>query len=150
MCLVNCCVVNQTSNKFSGRGQARSSIFGQVKGITGQNWPFIDARLSHSTSWSISTLSHYHTLGGLKTELLAYLARVSDLDTEFNPLEWWKQNAPVLLRWSSAVRKILLVQLSSAAAECVFSSLKVSFGEQQNSSLQDYMEASLVLQFHKR
>ena len=56
----------------------------------------------------------------LKSELPAYLARVCDLDPAFNPLEWWKQNAPVLPSLSSAAKKILLVQPSSAAAERVF------------------------------
>ena len=87
-------------------------------------------------------------LGGLKAELPAYLARVYDLHLEFDPLEWWKQKALVLPRWSSAARKILLVRPSSAAAERVF--LKASFGEQQDSCLQDYVEASLMLQFNKR
>ena len=89
-------------------------------------------------------------LGGLKAELPSYLARVSDHHQKFDPLEWWKQNAPVLPRWSSAARKILLVQPSSAAAERVFFLLKASFGEQQDSCLQDYVEASLMLQFNKR
>ena len=85
----------------------------------------------------------------LESELPAYLAQVCDLDPDFNPLEWWKQNAPVLPSWSSAAKKILLVQPSSTAAERVFSLLKASFGDQQDSSLQDYVEASLVLQFNK-
>lgn len=44
----------------------------------------------------------------------------------------------------------LLLQPSSAAVERAFSLLKASFGEQQDSALQDYVEASLLLQFNKR
>ena len=86
----------------------------------------------------------------LKQELPAYLARVNDLHEEFNPLDWWKSNASVLPYWSSIARKIMLLQPSSAAAERVLSLLKSSFGEQQEACFQDYIEASLILQFNKR
>ena len=58
----------------------------------------------------------------------------------------WKLNTISLPRWSAAVRRALLVQPSSAAAERVFSLLQLSFGGQQDNSLQDYIEASLMLQ----
>ena len=54
------------------------------------------------------------------------------------------------IHWSSAVRKILLVQPSSAAAERVFSILTTSFGHLQNQSLSDYIELSLMLQYNNR
>ena len=40
----------------------------------------------------------------------------------------------------------LLVQPSSAAAECVFYVLNSSFDSQQDRALQDYIEASVMLQ----
>ena len=43
---------------------------------------------------------------------------------------------------SAYARKLLLVE-PSAASEHIFSILKASFHEQQDSSLQDYIEASL-------
>ena len=43
-----------------------------------------------------------------------------------------------------------LVQPSSATSERVFSLLKASLGPQQDGSLQDYIESSLILQFNKR
>ena len=53
--------------------------------------------------------------------------------------------------WSSAAKQIFLVQPSSAASERVFSLLKAaSFKDQQESSLQDYVETSLMLQYNKR
>ena len=90
-----------------------------------------------------------HT-AGLKAELPTYLAKAADVDPSFCPLEWWKINAPELPCWSAAVRKVLLVQPSSAAPERVFSLLKVNFGDQQEHTLQDYIEASLMLQYNKR
>ena len=89
-------------------------------------------------------------LGKLKEELPAYLARVADIAQDLDPLEWWKLNTSSLPNWSLAARKVLLVQPSSAAAERVFSLLKASFGDQQDSSLQDYVETSLMLQYNKR
>ena len=54
-----------------------------------------------------------------------------------------------ILNWAIVVSKALLVQPSSASSERVFSLLKASFDEQQDSSLQDYyLEASLTLQFN--
>ena len=47
--------------------------------------------------------------------------------------------------WSSAVYKVILVQLSSSAAERVFSLLTATFGSQQDQALQDYIESTSVL-----
>ena len=43
--------------------------------------------------------------------------------------------------------QVLLVQPSSATSEHVFSLTTNSFGERQQNSFQDYMEASLMLQY---
>ena len=45
--------------------------------------------------------------------------------------------------WSTAFKLVLLVQPSSAAAERVFSLLR------QSSSLEDYIETSLMLQYNR-
>ena len=55
-----------------------------------------------------------------------------------------------LPNWSSAVKKVLLVQPSSAAAERVFSLLSASFHEQQENALSDYLQASVMLQYKNR
>ena len=55
-----------------------------------------------------------------------------------------------LPRWASAVKKVLLVQLSSAAAERVFSILNSSFNDQQEHALVDYLQASVMTQYNKR
>lgn len=88
-------------------------------------------------------------LDGLKSELSAYLARAADTDQQFDILERWKHNASDLPNYWSAAAKILLIQPSSTALERVFSLLKNSFSPQQDHSLKDYVEASLMLQFNK-
>ena len=86
----------------------------------------------------------------LKEELPTYLAEAADIDRDFDQLQWWKLHATTLPNWSAAAKKIILIQPSSAAAERVFSLLKSSFGEQQDMALQDYIEASIMLQYNKR
>ena len=50
-----------------------------------------------------------------------------------------------LSNWANAFRLVLLVQLFSASAERVF--LILQFTAQQQSSLEDYLELSVMLQF---
>ena len=84
----------------------------------------------------------------LTEELPQYLARAADTSATISPLDWWKRNSSDLPHWAQAAKKILLLQPSSAAAERVFSLLQNSFGEQQDNSLQDYIECSLMLQYN--
>ena len=85
----------------------------------------------------------------LKAELPSYIAKADGVDPSFCHLRWWKNNSSSLPHWSALARQVLLVQPSSAAAERVFSLLTSSFGEQQNSALQDYVESSIMLQYNK-
>ena len=49
----------------------------------------------------------------------------------------------------TAFKLVLLVQPSLAAAERVFSLLQNSFSQRQSSSLEDYIETSLMLQHNR-
>ena len=84
----------------------------------------------------------------LKTELPVYLAKCANTGENFSTMKWWKLNGPGLPNWAASVRKVLLVQPSSATSERVFSLLNASFHEQQDAALQDYLEASLMLQYN--
>ena len=84
----------------------------------------------------------------LKTELPAYLAATEDISPEIDPLHWWKAHESALPKWAEATRKVLLLQPSSAAAECVFSLLSNSFSSRQDSSLEDYVELSVMMQYN--
>ena len=75
---------------------------------------------------------------------------VADASREIEPLDWWKRHETDLPKWSGAARKIVLVQPSSAAAERVFSILHCSFGDRQQHALEDYIEASVQLQYNNR
>ena len=89
-------------------------------------------------------------LVNLKSELPSYLAKAADIDAQTDPLVWWKAHDADLPHWSTAAADILLVQPSSAAAERVFSLLKASFGPQQDVTLNDCIQTSLMLQYNDR
>ena len=89
-------------------------------------------------------------LNELKEELPMYLAKVTDLNPKIECLDWWKENEHSLPCWAHAARKIFLVQPSSVVSERVFSLLNASFSSQQHSSLQDYIETSLMMQYNYR
>ena len=88
-------------------------------------------------------------VSGLKAEFPLYAAAAEDIDPSYDPLLLERHESD-LPNWSRAARQVLLVQLSSAAFKRVFSLLKNSFGDRQNSALQDYIEASLMLQYNNR
>ena len=92
------------------------------------------------------------TIDGLVRELPQYITATQDvaIECEGRKVEWWKVHEERLPNWSSAVKKVLLVQPSSAAAERVFSLLSASFHEQQENALSDYLQASVMLQYNNR
>ncbi len=90
-----------------------------------------------------------NSIAALKGELPQYVAAAEDVNPTHDPLEFWKRHEDTLPTWAAAARKVVLVQPSSAASERVFSLLNNSFGDRQQSSLQDYIEASLMLQYNK-
>ena len=89
-------------------------------------------------------------LSELKEELPLYVSKASGVDESVCPLEWWRLNSGSLPKWSAELRKVLLIQPSSAAAERVFSLLKASFSDQQQLALNDYVETSIMFQYNKR
>ena len=91
-------------------------------------------------------LSSQETIDGLKIEIPMYMAASEDVSTEIDLINWWKRHAIELPKWANAFKNVLLVQPPSAAAERVFSILQ-RFTAQQQSSLEDYIELSVMLQF---
>ena len=90
------------------------------------------------------------TITNLKEELPTYLARTDDVSLTIDMLDWWKRNEEGLPYWSEAAKKMFLIQPSSAVSERVFSLLNNSLRSRQNSSLQDYVEAAILLQYNNR
>lgn len=88
---------------------------------------------------------------GLTAELPRYLAVAdgADLQTEEEKLQWWSRNEANLPNWSSVVKKVLLVQPSSASAERVFSIMNNFFTNQQDAALEQTVEASVMLCYNQ-
>ena len=76
----------------------------------------------------------------LKSELPTYLSTAEDTTPEMDDLP----------NWSTACKSIVTIPPSSASAECVFSILQTSFAPSQRSSLEGYIECSLMLQYNYR
>lgn len=90
-------------------------------------------------------------LDELILELPAYMAASNGIDNDsIDILDWWKRHEKLLPCWSREARKLFLCQPSSAAAERAFSLLNASFNDQQELALEDYIEASLMLQYNGR
>ena len=87
-------------------------------------------------------------IGDLKNELPKYLAEAEDISDQVDPLSWWKTHEEKLPTWSEACKLVLLLQPSSAAAERVFSILSSTFSSSQESSLEDYVQVSVMLQYN--
>ena len=87
---------------------------------------------------------------GLTAELPRYLAVAdgADLQTEEEKLQW-SRNEANLPNWSSVVKKVLLVQPSSASAERVFSIMNNFFTNQQDAALEQTVEASVMLCYNQ-
>ena len=86
----------------------------------------------------------------LAEELPAYLAAADGVTVtcEEDKVAWWAAHADTLPHWCSLVKMLLLIQPSSASAERAFSILANSFNEQQDRTLQDYLEACVMLQYN--
>ena len=78
----------------------------------------------------------------MKLELPTYLAAATDVESDSDtdpgdPLLWWKQHSTELPNWANAFCQVILIQPSSAAAECAFSLLNSIFAANQESALAD-------------
>ena len=90
-------------------------------------------------------------LDSLVDELPLYLAAIQDVELESLEEKWkWWSRRNDLPHWQEAVKKLVLVQPSSAASERVFSMLTSCFGDQQTHALEETVEASIMLRYNKR
>ena len=104
--------------------------------------------MSKSCVLHVQLYTCMHMVDELKAEMPLYMAKASDVSAEIDKLQWWQIHEKDLPKWSSVCKQVLLIQPSSAAAERVFSLLTNSFNDRQNRSLEDYIEASIMLQYN--
>ena len=70
------------------------------------------------------------------------------IECEETKVEWWNVHEEGLPNWPTEVKKVLLVQPSSASSERVFSLFSASFNEQQDHAPSDYLQAGVMLQYN--
>ena len=79
-----------------------------------------------------------------------YMAKAEGVSNEVGKTDWWKKYENEPPHWSKSCKSLLLLQPSSAAAERAFSILANSFKDSQKSSLEDYIETFVMLQYNCR
>jgi len=75
------------------------------------------------TSLSVFPFVTENMLSALKEEYPLYVEATENISSDCDTLTFWKQYASNFSKWKEAAAKVLLLQPSSAAAECVFSLL---------------------------
>ncbi|KAK3233173.1 hypothetical protein CYMTET_56513 [Cymbomonas tetramitiformis] len=94
----------------------------------------------------------------LEGELPEYMAAAAGFSCDNNDvaaftdavLGWWRKHAGKLPKWGQAARIVFSLSPNSCACERVFSLLKNMFGENQDSTLADYLQSALMLRYNKR
>ena len=115
----------------------------------------IQVQAPHPTAASVQELKQFSFITDaeviqLVEELPNYLA-IADgaaIETEEGKVQWRATHADALPNWSAAVKKIFLVQPSSASAERVFSLLQNAFSKQQEAALEETVETSVMLRYN--
>ena len=115
----------------------------------------IQVQALHPTAASVQELKQFSFITDaevvqLVEELPNYLA-IADgeaIETEEGKVQWWATHAAALPNWSTAVKKILLVQPSSASPDRVFSLLQNAFSKQQEATLEETVKTSVMLGYN--
>jgi hypothetical protein len=88
-------------------------------------------------------------IASLKMELPAYKKIADQCDTNMDRWEFWRTYYLSLPAWYKLAEEIVLVMVSSASVERIFSLLNNSFDNQQQNSLNDYKEATVRLRYNE-
>ena len=142
-------VVQYLKSKFSNELSTSLSIFKAARVFAPSKVKEMTPDISMVNSLSeIAFLNDQTILNNLKSELPQYIAKAAETSPEVDVMSWWFEHSDELPHWSAAAKMVALIQPSSGAVERVFSILTDTFSTQQDSSLQDYIEASLMLQYN--
>ena len=100
---------------------------------------------------SFPFLDDDETIANLQKELSLYRAEAGGILLEDgHQMVWFHNHSDCLPHWSQTARLLSLVQPSSAAAERVISLLKGIFNDRQLRTLDDELEASIMLCYNHR
>ena len=92
-------------------------------------------------------LDNDNMIANLAQMLPEYLAAADGvvMTNDDDKLAWWAAHSEALPYWSALVKKLLLLQPSSASAERAFSFMNNAFNAQQESAIEDYLETSVMM-----
>ena len=129
--------------------------FDPVFAATNVDVAFVDGMVA-----AIKPLHALGMLSDLKQQLPLYLAaaaaarafdKTSVNDYTEAILGWWRAaDCSAFPAWALAARIVFAISPNSASCERVFALLRNLFGEAQMSSLADYIQAALMLNYNKR
>ena len=120
---------------------------------------FASAHLDDAMARDLTKIRPLRKMGpALLKELTSYLAATRDFTVDHKDIEvftstvlkWWANHGEKFPAWAEAARIIFSFTPNSAAAERVFSLLKLFFGTVRMSSLADAIQSSLMLRYNKR
>ncbi len=86
----------------------------------------------------------------MKEEYPQYPELSEDISLEFSSLDFWKTHASTYQHGLKRPGKVFWHSPLQLQLSMFFSLLKNSFGDQQLSSLEDYLESSLMLRYNNR
>ena len=91
------------------------------------------------------------TIEAQQAELPSYIAAAdgTDITEGDKKVSWWSLRQNNLPAWADAVRKVLLIQPSSAASVRAFSLLACCLSSTQQSALEVYLESSVMIRYNK-
>jgi len=103
----------------------------------------IEVEHVHRLPWAVPLFN------SLKTELKSFKLIADRCDITMDSWEFWRTYYLSLPIWYKVAEEVVLVMVSSASVERVFSLLNHSFDDHQQNSLQDYKEASVRLRYNE-
>ena len=97
-------------------------------------------------------------VSGLLHQLPTYISVAQDFTVDHGDvqaftksvLKWWANHGSVIPAWSEAAQIVFSFTPNSAAAERVFSMLKLFYGKERVASLADSINVSLMLNYNRR
>ena len=101
-------------------------------------------------SFSAFPFMESQSLGNPKIELPLYIAAAEDVNPNYEALEFWKMHETSLPAWAAAAKRLFLFSHHLLHANGCFHPLNNSFNAHQDSSLQDYIETSKMMQYNSR
>ena len=121
--------------------------------------PSVASHLTESTVRDLAQITPLRDMcDQLVTELPQYLSAAQGFTVDYSDVKvftetvlgWWANHGTKFPQWAAAAQIVFSFTPNSAAAERVFSLLKIFFGDVRAGSLADMIQATLMLRYNQR